>query len=177
MGALINCVELKESAKNCATVASLTTYPRSGPHERSTAGGKQLSGGKGLSSKCLAPEFLAKLLVRCTRSFAQQLESNRPDQGEEEPSSPSPPKQYGSITNGPSSADSTSLEVASKAQSITPTPAQEAEGEGGELMSHKEGADLVLGGHCALLLGLLIREQEGSRCVEKEDRLGGMDFK
>lgn len=160
MGALINCVELKESAKNCAIMASLTVHPRSLARE-----GSRLSGGGGVSSKCLAPEFLAKLLVRCTRTFAHQLEGDRPDQGEEEPSSPSPQGKYGSITSGPRGSDSTSLEVASKAQSMTPTAAQEGEGE--ELMSHTEGADLVLGGHCALLLGLLLREQERSRCGQR----------
>lgn len=160
MGALINCVELKESAKNCAIMASLTAYPHSHAPEGSRRGG-QLSSGRGSSSKCLAPEFLAKLLVRCTRNFAHQLEGDRPDHGEEEPSSPSPQAKYGGITNGPRGADPTSPETASNAQNMVPAVAQEAEGE--ELMSHTEGADLVLGGHCALLLGLLIREQQGSR--------------
>ena len=169
MGALINCVELKERAKNCAIMANLTAHPLSHASEGSRRGG-QLSGEGGLSSKCLAPEFLAKLLVRCTRKFAHQLEGDRPDQGEEEPSSPSPQAKYGSITNGSRGADSTSLEIASKEQSMTPMTAQEAEGE--DLMSHAEGADLVLGGHCALLLGLLIREQEGSRCEQRAEIWG-----
>ncbi|CAM9254807.1 unnamed protein product, partial [Sphacelaria rigidula] len=37
------------------------------------------------------------------------------------------------------------------------------EEEAEELMSAAEGAELVLGGHCALLLGLLVREDEKSR--------------
>ena len=170
MGALINCVELKESANNCAIMASLTTYPRYDVPEGSRRDG-QLSGVRGVSSKCLAPEFLAKLLVRCTINFAHQLEGDRPDHGEEEPSSPSPQAKYGDIADGPRGAGPTSPETASNAQSMTPTAAQEAEGE--ELMSHTEGAELVLGGHCALLLGLLIREQQDSRFRQKAKRRGG----
>lgn len=185
MSALINCVELKESAGNCAAVASLAVRPPTtaravdkkmfGGHRRKRE--EQGSGvvGELSSSRCLAPEFLAKLLIRCTRSFAHQLEDDPPDgDGGKEPASPTPARtkqQSGRDTMAHSSSrddscSSTALAVAPTAASaISPAPVIPQEGDNGEqLMSHAEGVDLVLGGHCALLLGLLVREHEANRC-------------
>lgn len=175
MSALINCMELKESANNCTAMASLAVHP---PHARvageRTKQEQPLSAVGGLSSsRCLAPEFLAKLLVRCTRSFVHQLEADRPgEDGEEGPASAAPVKvqQPGrGITDHKSRDDgcaSMALVVPPTVEPLTPAAsAIPQEGDSGEqLMSHSEGTDLVLGGHCALLLGLLIREQESNRC-------------
>lgn len=160
MGALINCVELKESAHNCAAMASLVVRPPATPSMRVGAGG-QLSASE-LPPKCFAPEFLARLLVHCTRSFARQLEVGRPDE-EEHDSASSPPK--GREGDG-KDANSTEPAVAPPARPVktAANPAGEEEEEDDE-MSHAEGADLVLGGHCALLLGLLVREDETNRCA------------
>lgn len=165
MGALINCVELKESAANCAAMASLVVRPSS------TAGG--IAGGGatertvyfvGLSSRCFAPEFLARLLIHCTKGFAQQLEADRSNQGEEGPASP-PPRaaEGGDVLIG--RRDTTESCASGVAHAVEPmTPEAMLGGDGGEeVMSHAEGADLVLGGHCALLLGLLVRAQEKNR--------------
>lgn len=184
MSALINCVELKESADNCAAMASLAVHPPTtsravdermfGGHRRKRE--ELLSGVVGdlFSSRCLAPEFLAKLLIRCTRSFAHQLEVDRPDgDGEEGPASPAPCRmqQPGRRTMDHSNSrdgagSSTALAVAPTSKpAISPAPVTPQGGDTGEqLMSHAEGTDLVLGGHCALLLGLLVREQEANRC-------------
>lgn len=181
MSALINCVELKESADNCTAMASLAVHPPgarvAGERMVGDNRAKQqqlLSDMSGLSSsRCMAPEFLAKLLIRCTRSFAHQLEGDRPgEDGEEEPASPAPARsqQPGRGTVDHSSRDgagsSTTLAVAPIGEPMTSAASTiPQEGENGEqLMSHTEGTDLVLGGHCALLLGLLVREQESNRC-------------
>lgn len=184
MSALINCVELKESADNCAAMASLAVHPPTTARavDETMFGGNRreqkelLFGGVGglSSSRCLAPEFLAMLLIRCTRSFAHQLEGDRTDEdGEEGAASPAPARvqqpgrrimDHGDSRNGAGS--STALAVAPTAErAISPAPVTPQGGDNGEqLMSHAEGTDLVLGGHCALLLGLLVREQEANRC-------------
>lgn len=184
MSALINCVELKESADNCAAMASLAVRPPAtaraadqrmfGGHRRKQK--ELLLGVVGdlSSSRCLAPEFLARLLIRCTRSFAHQLEAGRSDEDDEEgPASPAPARmqQPGHRTTDhhdprDGAGASTGLSVApTEAPAISPAPVMPQGGDSGEqLMSHAEGTDLVLGGHCALLLGLLIREQEANRC-------------
>lgn len=160
MGALINCVELKENTDNCAAMASLAAnLPASvGARERERTQVR----GMALFPKCFAPEFLARLLIRCTRSFGHQLQGDRPDQCEEEPVTPALTR-HGDILERRRNSDSSALVVAPTAQPVAPLAAHGTEGE--ELMSHAEGADLVLGGHCALLLGLLIRVHESNRCV------------
>lgn len=184
MSALINCVELKESADNCAAMASLAVHPPATARavdERMFGGDRRkqtepLPGVVGDLSlpRCPAPEFLARLLIRCTRSFAHQLEADRPDgDGEEEPASSAPARMQEPgrrTTDHSGSRDGASSSKALAAAptavpAISPAPVTPQGGDSGEqLMSHAEGTDLVLGGHCALLLGLLVREQEANRC-------------
>lgn len=195
MSALINCVELKESADNCAAMASLAVHP---PPTARSVDERVFGGHRGkpkellpgvvgdLSShRCLAPEFLARLLIRCTRSFAHQLEADRPDgDGEEGLASPTPARmqQPGRRTTDRSDSrdgagSSTALAAApTAAPAISPAPVTGQGGDNGEqLMSHAEGTDLVLGGHCALLLGLLVREQEENRCGSGRGRSSKMN--
>ncbi|CAB1099400.1 unnamed protein product [Ectocarpus sp. CCAP 1310/34] len=169
MSALINCVELKESADNCAAMASLAVHP---PYAWA-AGGKTFAGGSkkqwrplpGVGDcRCLAPEFLAKLLTLYTRDFAHQLETGRPggNDDDERPVSrpPSGTAQHGGgVIAGGSSATAPATRSIPSPVAVTPQ-----KGDNGEQsMSHAEGTDLVLGGHCALLLGLLVRDQERNR--------------
>eukprot|EP00903_Cladosiphon_okamuranus_P007872 g7609.t1 len=185
MSALINCVELKESADNCAAIARLAVHPLATARavaDRMFGGNRQKSeklqpgvvGNLSSLPRCLAPEFLARLLIRCTRSFAHQLEADRPNAvGEDRPASPVPARMQqpaGHRTtdhsgSGEGVGSSTASSVAlTAAPAMSPAPVTPQGGDGGEqLMSHAEGTDLVLGGHCALLLGLLIREQEANR--------------
>ncbi|CBJ25556.1 expressed unknown protein [Ectocarpus siliculosus] len=169
MSALINCVELKESADNCAAMASLAVHPP----DAWAAGGKAFAGdskkqwrplpGVG-DGRCLAPEFLAKLLTLYTRNFAHQLEVDRPGENDddERPVSrpPSGTAQHGGgVMAGGSSAAAPATHSIPSPVAVTPQ-----KGDNGEQsMSHAEGTDLVLGGHCALLLGLLVRDQERNR--------------
>ncbi|CAM9100510.1 unnamed protein product [Ectocarpus fasciculatus] len=169
MSALINCVELKESADNCAAMASLAVHPPAAW----AAGGKAAAGdsrkhrrllpGVG-DCRCLAPEFLAKLLTRYTRNFAHQLEADRPGENDDDegPASrtPSGTAQHGGgvIVGGSSAAAPATHSIPS---AVAATPQKGDNGE--QAMSHAEGTDLVLGGHCALLLGLLVRDQERNR--------------
>lgn len=184
MSALINCVELKESADNCTAMARLAVHPPGArvadDRRKQQQEQQQLPTVGGLaSSRCLAPEFLAKLLVRCTRSFAHQLGGDRPgEDGEEELVSAAPAKaqQAGRGIKGRSSSDgggsSTALAVPATGERMaSAASAIPQEGDSGEqLMSHSEGTDLVLGGHCALLLGLLVRDQESNRCGKRVGR-------
>lgn len=185
MSALINCVELKESANNCAAMASLAVrMPPSQAMGQGMFGGEkrkqqqQPGLGDGFSpSRCLAPQFLAKLLIRCTKSFAHQLETERPDgDGEAGAASPAPARapQPGRGTTGykaskdgaaasPAPAAAPGVEPVASATPSTPQLGDAAE----QSMSHSEGSDLVLGGHCALLLGLLVRDQERNRCRQR----------
>lgn len=157
MGALINCVELKESADNCFAIASIVVRSYAYADER--VGDKRHLLDMGVSSKCSAPEYLARLLIHCTKDFTHQLEVDRPYQEEGESISLTPKAQPDFTRNGQRDADSTVLTGTPAAQ--TPQTPQDFDGE--ELMSHAEGADLVLGGHCALLLGLLVREEKSNR--------------
>ena len=179
MGALINCVELQESAENCAVMGTLVVSPPP------TGPSAELSRGRlrGHRRTCLAPEFLGRLLVFCTRSFSRHLEISRPiddtcDEDEEETST-SPSKRPNDRVKGGNAphrqnredADSPAQAVAPPTHPATPTVSlrtkkqqQQEDEEEEEEMSHSEGAELVLGGHCALLLGLLIRDQEEIRC-------------
>lgn len=188
MSALINCVELKESADNCAAIARLAVQSPAtaravddrmfGGNRRKREKEKLLPGVVGSlssSTRCLAPEFLARLLIRCTRSFAHQLEADRPDgDGEEGPASPAPARMqqhagrrttdHSGSKDGAGSSTASSV-APTAAPAVSPAPATPRGEDGGEqLMSHAEGTDLVLGGHCALLLGLLVREEEANRC-------------
>lgn len=180
MSALINCVELKESADNCTAMARLAVHPpgaRVPGERRKQQQQQQLPTAGGLSSsRCLAPEFLAKLLVCCTRSFAHQLGGDRPgEDGEEElvSAAPAEAQQPGRGITDRNSSDgdgsSTALAVtATGERTASTTSAIQQEGDSGEqLMSHSEGTDLVLGGHCALLLGLLVRDQDSNRCGKR----------
>lgn len=180
MSALINCVELKESAHNCVAMASLAVNPPSAEGERTSGAGRHqqqsrsFAGGL-ISSRCLAPEFLAKLLIRSTRSFAHQLEAGR--QGEEDEDGPASPASCRAPEHARrgKTTDRSSKEGADSSGPLAAPPSAEATAsaalgepqgaDGGEqLMSHAEGTDLVLGGHCALLLGLLVRGHESNRC-------------
>lgn len=176
MSALINCVELKESVDNCAAMASLAVHPP----DAWAAGGKAFAGdskkqwqplpGVG-DCRCLAPEFLAKLLTLYTRNFAHQLEAGRPGENDddERPVSrpPSGTAQHGGgVMAGGSSAAAPATHSIPSPVAMTPQ-----KGDNGEQsMSHAEGTDLVLGGHCALLLGLLVRDQQRNRCGRKGTR-------
>lgn len=185
MSALINCVELKESAHNCAAMASLAVNPPAAAAAGRAAGGERTTGGRqqlqesrpcGLfSRRCLAPEFLAKLLIRSTRSFAHQLGAGGLDEDDEDgPASPAPSgtrehRGGGEAAGrrstegaGPSAASGTPSAAETMASAASAATPQEADG-GEQLMSHAEGTDLVLGGHCALLLGLLVRAHESNR--------------
>lgn len=187
MSALINCVELKESADNCAAMADIAVrLPPARAAGEGMFGGdrrkqQQPGLGGGISTpRCLAPEFLAELLVRCTRSFAHQLKTDRSDGDGEEggvAASPAPARvqQPGRGTTGYKPArggaadSSTALTTAPGVEPAAPaTPATPQAGDNAEQsMSHAEGTDLVLGGHCALLLGLLVRGQERNRCGQR----------
>ncbi|CAM9230343.1 unnamed protein product, partial [Hapterophycus canaliculatus] len=181
MSALINCVELKESAQNCVAMATLKANPPAAARadgER-TGGDRQRqesrsAAGDVSSSRCLAPEFLAKLLIRSTRSFAHQFEAGR--LGEEDEDGPAPPAPSGALEHrgggegtgrrskegaDPSAALAASPAAEPMASAASATPQGADSGE--QLMSHAEGTDLVLGGHCALLLGLLVRGHESNR--------------
>lgn len=172
LGALINCVELKESADNCAAMACLAVHlPLSFGSRAASNFGSTTS----LSSQCFAPEFLANFLVECTRGFAKHLKADNQDQSDEEkePMSPAQGEKYREIGEGQAAGhgDVSSALVAAAAtadgrSSMSPAGAiagVEEDGGGEELMSAEEGTELVLGGHCALLLGLLVREDEKSR--------------
>ncbi|CAM9416844.1 unnamed protein product [Ectocarpus sp. 4 AP-2014] len=169
MSALINCVELKESADNCAAMASLAVHPP----DAWAAGGKAFAGDSKKQwrplpdvgdCRCLAPEFLAKLLTLYTRNFAHQLEAGRPGENDDNerpvPRPPSGTAQHGGgVMAGGSSAAALATHSIPSPVAVTPQ-----KGDNGEQsMSHAEGTDLVLGGHCALLLGLLVRDQERNR--------------
>lgn len=192
MGALINCVELQESADNCAAMGTLAVSPPTKPRAEPGRGrGRDLGRGQvwrpHRTRAFLAPEFLGRLLVSCTRSFARHLETNRAsdDHEEETSNSPSVPSKdrYDGNEDWINNRDHDHMK--GKGDSTAPlvcpsAPAVGVKGNGGgkmeqhrhyqrqeeddEEMSHAEGADLVLGGHCALLLGLLIRGQEEIRC-------------
>lgn len=184
MSALINCVELKESADNCAAMARLAVHPPATATATTRAVDERMFGGhrrkekelaSGVidnlsSSRCLAPEFLARLLIHCTRSFAHQLGADRPDGCDEErPASPAAARmqQPGRANRGlgDSRAGAGSSTALAAEPAVSPAGMTAQGGDNGEqLMSHAEGTDLVLGGHCALLLGLLVREQEANRC-------------
>lgn len=175
LGALINCVELKESANNCAAMASLVVRPLAAVGSRA---GNDIGKSTSLSSQCFAPEFLAKLLVECTRSFAKHLEADAGEEGDGENQLACP----ANARTGGDCADRQGAEYARSSALTLVTPATREEGgaamapatapsggpgegeAGEELMSPAEGAKLVLGGHCALLLGLLVREHETNRC-------------
>lgn len=176
MSALINCVELKESADNCAAIASLAVHPPAAW----AAGGKAVAGNSrehrwplpGVGDcRCLAPEFLAKLLTRYTRNFAHQLEADRPGENDDdEGPAPRPPsgaaQHEGGVMAGGSSAAAPATHSSPSAVAATPQ-----KGDNGEQsLSHAEGTYLVLGGHCALLLGLLVRDQERNRCGREGPR-------
>ncbi|CAM9298700.1 unnamed protein product [Ectocarpus sp. 13 AM-2016] len=169
MSALINCVELKESADNCAAMASLAVHPP----DAWAAGGKASAGDSKKQwrplpdagdCRCLAPEFLAKLLTLYTRNFAHQLEAGRPGENDDDERLVSRPpsgtaKNWGGVMAGGSSAAAPAAHSIPSPIAVTPQ-----KGDNGEQsMSHAEGTDLVLGGHCALLLGLLVRDQERNR--------------
>lgn len=197
MGALINCVELQESADNCAAMGTLAISPPTEPLAEPGRGrGRDLGRGQvrgpPRTRAFLAPEFLGRLLVFCTRSFARHLEINRASDEDEAESSDSPsvPSKDRNDRNKDwiSTRDEDHMrgKNGSTAQLAAPlvcpsAPAVNVRGNCGgkmeqhqhhqrqeedddEEMSHAEGADLVLGGHCALLLGLLIRGQEEIRC-------------
>ena len=187
MSALINCVELKESADNCAAMADIAVrLPPARAAGEGMFGGdrrkqQQPGLGGGISTpRCLAPEFLAKLLVRCTRSFAHQLKTDRSDGDGEEggvAASPAParvqqpgrgttgykPARGGAADSSTAQTTAPGVEPAAPATPATPQAGDNAE----QSMSHAEGTDLVLGGHCALLLGLLVRGQERNRCGQR----------
>ncbi|CAM9407369.1 unnamed protein product [Scytosiphon promiscuus] len=153
MSALINCVELKESARNCVAMASLAQHGESRIRaERSL-----------LSSRCLAPEFLAKLLIRSTRSFAHQLEGGR--SGEDDEDGLASPAASGREHRREGADSSEALDASLAAETVESAASAAVHGadSGEQLMSHAEGTDLVLGGHCALLLGLLVRGHESNR--------------
>ncbi|CAN0221885.1 unnamed protein product [Ectocarpus sp. 8 AP-2014] len=170
MSALINCVELKESADNCAAMASLAVRPPDAwaTGRKAFAGDSRKHRRRPLPGvgdcRCLAPEFLAKLLTLYTRNFAHQLEAGRPGENDddERPVSrpPSGTAQHGGgVIAGGSSAAAPATHSIPSPVAVTPQ-----KGDNGEQsMSHAEGTDLVLGGHCALLLGLLVRDQERNR--------------
>lgn len=110
------------------------------------------------------------MLVNCTRSFALHLETDsQDDESIEDPAPPEADAGGGdALRRGiEGGGDSCTLTVTHAAGPGSATPAtvmtSEGAGEGEELMTPAEGAELVLAGHCALLLGLLIREHESNR--------------
>lgn len=185
MGALINCVELQESADNCTAMGTLAVSPPTEPRAEPGRGrGHDLGRGQvwdpSHTRAFLAPEFLGRLLVSCTRSFARHLETNRAsdDHEEETSDSPSVPSKDrdGRNKDWVDNRNHDNVKGNNDSTATLACPSAPAVGGGGmernhqrqeeddEEMSHAEGADLVLGGHCALLLGLLIRGQEEIRC-------------
>lgn len=124
------------------------------------------------SHQCFAPEFLAKFLVESTKGFAKHLEEDIREESDEE-------QEPTSVAGGASREIELRGEqaAASNVESSALTKASSGGGsafpavmgggreeeEGEELMTAAEGAELVLGGHCALLLGLLVREEEKNR--------------
>lgn len=163
LGALINCVELKQCADNCVIMAGLSVLS-SFPTALATTG-KTISTSK-LSTRCAALGFLASLLVTCTEGFAKHLETGDREHGEDGEER----MLIGAEAHGARSAISPPRGI-TKSSALPDTPVKEfatpevmAGVEAEETMTAAEGAQLVLGGHCALLLGLLVRDHDNNRC-------------
>lgn len=165
LGALINCVELRESVENCLLVGALRVPAW-------TQTGKK-TGGLTISVKasdtcCNAVEFLSRMLMKCTEGFAKHLQaSNGEDEAEGEQKIMPAGEDGGSsspgdvLREGKPGQESSPMRTTSGSQKGTPSLTTGVESE--EVMTPGEGAQLVLAGHCALLLGLLVREHEPNR--------------
>lgn len=168
LGALINCVELRESVENCFLVGALRV-PAWTPTGKKTAG--LTISVKASDARCNAVEFLSRMLMKCTEGFAKHLEAgNGEDEAEGEQKmvpegvegGPSSPGDV--LRQGKPGQESSPMRTTSGSQKGTPSLTTGVESE--EAMTPAEGAQLVLAGHCALLLGLLVREHEPNRFEE-----------
>lgn len=179
LGALINCVELSESARNCEAMASLAVrWSAAGwrVEAAATTGPSPIKA----ASRCTAPKFLARLLMACTEGFAKHLEvdghEHEADARDNTMSSLSPsvmpPVSEGQGAEQPTGDNGSSLLAGGSGEDAGARAGLSVVGgEVEEAMSASEGAQLVLGGHCALLLGLLVREHTDNRCERSSHRV------
>ncbi|CAM9618248.1 unnamed protein product [Choristocarpus tenellus] len=147
LGALINCIELEESAENRSAIEEATLC---------TGLNKAAAGpGHGASSERYpAPELLARFMINHTRAFYDLLG----------------PGSTEGVRGRDKAADKNDKEACGVAREVAEESAEpkapaalECVLGDEDFLSRDEGAELVLGGHSALLLGLLIRHQKRSR--------------
>ncbi|CAM9137836.1 unnamed protein product, partial [Discosporangium mesarthrocarpum] len=166
LGALINCVELEESAENRAAMANIMVSPAT-RFQKTSAGRSQCATPP---ASCPAPQFLAMFLMDCTHEFSDLLAPEHAVSGSGDEGQPSSLNTGGRGCGG---------ELGGKSRNCAPSTNGAAAGTSAaracalglglgaadeeDVLSHSEGSDLVLGGHCALLLGLLIRQEEKCR--------------